>query len=122
MGDEPKFIKASPTYFVSDLQSAVNYYVDVLGFNLHFMDNSPPVAIVSRGGALFHLIPDGEPARAGRGHSYNIVENLETLLEQYRERGATFVSDIKVEHGMKDFVVSDIDGNHIGFVEQAGTS
>jgi len=105
----------APVFQVSNVESALKYYVEVLGFaeNFRFGD----YAGVSLGEACFHLSGHSVHDRPlGGGTAYIFCDEVDTYCAEIKARGAVLKNEPKdYDYGMRDFVVVDPDGNHIGF-------
>lgn len=121
MATEIRFQSIAPTYVVKDMERAVAYYRDVLGFDPLFLHGDPPTyAVLKRDDVHIHLFPEHmEHHQAGFSNCYVNVDNVEALHREYVSKGVPIVHELKVKsYGMKDFVIADLDGNHLGFGEE----
>jgi len=119
----------SPQFLVDDLDAAVSYYRDKLGFELQFVYEGF-YAAVSRDGLSIHL--KHAPRLAGdRAHrregehldAYVAVKDLRELHRELEGRGARIVKPIgERPWGFVDFYVEDADGYILCFSEPAATS
>ncbi len=109
-------------YHVEDVDRAVAFYTEYLGFEPKH--RAGPIAVVARG--ELHLLlsgpgssgsrpmPDGtrqEPGGWNRIVLY--VESLETIVAALRSGGARFRNEIESGPGGKQILVDDPDGNPI---------
>ncbi len=114
----PRFTSAMPNLPVSDLDEAIGFYVDVLGFALSFR-NGRGFAIVARDAvelglapAAFHGIP------AGHGRAYLKLVGIDALHADFAAKGVPMPHPLKVEeYEMKEFMIADPDGNLLNFGE-----
>ncbi len=120
---------AVPVLFVRDVTAAADHYVERLGFTVDFLHGAPAFyGSISRDEARLHLRFVHAPnfrELAAREESLIVaaieVRNVKQLFAQYSASGADIVQPL-VQHpwGGLDFIVRDIDGNCIAFVEQRG--
>jgi glyoxylase I family protein len=109
-------------YQILDMDRAIAFYTDHLGFKLE--QRAGPIAVVSRG-ALYLLLSgpessgsrplaDGrsqEPGGANRIVLY--VDDVDSVVDQLRTAGASFLNDLTVGPGGKQIQITDPDGNPI---------
>ena len=118
---------AAPQLLVDELQPAVAYYRDQLGFTVDFIYESF-YASVSRGGARIHLkcAPKAAGVRAHRRENEHLdahidVEGVDGLYSELETRGARVVQPLtEQEWACKDFTVEDLDGHILCFSELTG--
>ena len=101
--------------YVEDLDKAIAYYRDILGFkplggvdgvNFEFETSGPPLVVHRDGQASKN--PRG---RAGFVPSFRIRDGIHDLVEGYRQRGVVIVQGVfEVSHGWIAFI-SDLEGN-----------
>ena len=103
--------RINPSIDVRDLSASVQYYVEVLGFELNV--ETPALAIVESNGHQIHLRqggPDSAAARVWIG-----VEDIAALYEQYRARGVKFAQEPANYSWAYQMIVADLDGNLLVF-------
>src|SRR2546428_4887373 len=110
--------KVNVRYIVSDVDKAIPFYTDMLGFKLD-MHPAPPFAILSRGdlqlllnrpgaGGAGQAMPDGQLPAPGGWNRFQIeVADLEATVERLRARGCRFRNEIVVGIGGKQILVED---------------
>ena len=123
----PSTTAAVVRYQVQDVDRAVAFYTQHLGF--HLTQRSGPVAIVSRGD--LHLLfsgpassgsrpmPDGrrqEPGGWNRVVLY--VESMDAILAALTAAAARFRNEVEVGPGGKQILVEDPDGNPVELHEE----
>lgn len=115
----------APQFLVEDLDRAITYYRDKLGFKLDFMYESF-YASVSRDGFAIHL-RHGDNVRAGREHrkqeehldAYISVSGIQGLFSELEKRGARVIRPLEERPwACFDFYVEDPDGHILCFSEQ----
>jgi catechol 2,3-dioxygenase-like lactoylglutathione lyase family enzyme len=120
---------ATVRYFVDDVDAAIGFYVDLLGFEV-VMRPAPPFAMLRRddlrlllsapgggpgGGAA---MPDGRLPEPGGWNRFQIeVSDLDSEVERLREGGATFRNEIVEGVGGRQILVDDPAGNCVELFE-----
>ena len=123
--------QASVRYLVKDVDQAVTFYVDHLGFEVVF-DAAPDFVMVSRGplrlmlnvvggsGGASQPMPDGRVPEPGGWSRFQLtVEDLESEVERLRSNGASFRNDIVKGIGGDQILLEDPSGNAIELFEPA---
>lgn len=96
-------------YYVSDMERAIRFYQDVLGFRFLSRD---VVARFDVDGVLFELVPASEPSKAPNGALCLKVEDVEQALKQLRAQGVrTHPARSKKTGTLASF--KDPDGNEL---------
>ena len=105
---------ARPVLFVSDLQAALRFYIDKLGFKKkwHAADGKGTVCQVDRGGCEIILCEDS--ARQDKGRLF-VELNREGIDELRREILERSVPIQKAWWGYDVIRITDLDGNEILF-------
>lgn len=108
-----------PVLSVEDMETAVAYYRDVLGFRVGWTWEDPPtMAGVHRDRVEIHLARRGTSGPGGASCVSFQVRNVDAYLAECTGRGAKIVNDIgDREYGMRDFDLSDPGGNSLCFGE-----
>ncbi len=121
---------ASVRYIVADVDEAIPFYTEMLGFSVD-MHPAPGFAALSRGDLRLYLnqpgaggagqaMPDGSTPAPGGWNRFQIdVEDIEAMVGQLRERGCHFRSDIITGMGGKQILVNDPSGNAIELFQPA---
>ena len=116
--------KVSVRYIVNDVDAAISFYTDMLGFKLG-MHPAPGFASVSRGdlqlllnrpgaGGAGQAMPDRQlPSPGGWNRIQIEVDNLEATVEKLRAAGARFRNEIVIGNGGKQILVEDPSGNPV---------
>ena len=114
-----------PQFLVDDLDRAIAYYRDKLGFELDFVYESF-YASVTRDGFAIHLkcAPKSAADREHRQHNqhldaYVAVCGVRGLFSEFTTRGAQVLEPLSERPwGCVDFYVADPDGNILCFSER----
>jgi catechol 2,3-dioxygenase-like lactoylglutathione lyase family enzyme len=121
----------SVRYITDDVDAAVAFYVESLGFNVE-MRPGPGFAMLSRGdlrlllnrpgaGGAGQPVPDGRRPQPGGWNRIQIeVSNLEGVVASLREAGASFRNDIVTGRGGSQILLEDPSGNPIELFQPAG--
>jgi catechol 2,3-dioxygenase-like lactoylglutathione lyase family enzyme len=116
--------KVSVRYIVSDVDAAIPFYTDMLGFKLE-MHPAPGFASLSRGdlqlllnrpgaGGAGQAMPSGQQPVPGGWNRIQIeVENLEATVAKLKSAGGRFRNEIVTGNGGKQILVEDPSGNPI---------
>ncbi len=123
--------KVSVRYIVDDVDKAIGFYTESLGFTVQ-LHPAPPFAILSRGdlrlllsapgaGGGGQAMPDGTlPAPGGWNRIQIEVEDLAREVEKLRRMGAHFRNEIVIGNGGKQILLEDPAGNPIELFEPNG--
>ena len=119
-------------YIVDDVDAAIAFYRDLLGFEL-VMHPAPPFAMLSLGdlrlalsapsgqGGGGQILPDGSRPEPGGWNRFQIlVEDLAAEVERLRAAGARFRSDIVQGVAGDQILVDDPSGNPIELFQAHG--
>src|SRR5215207_2174761 len=116
--------KVSVRYIVNDVDAAIAFYTEKLGFQLD-MHPAPGFAAISLGdlrlllnrpgaGGAGQSMPDGQaPAPGGWNRIQIEVEDLAATVEKLKRNGAQFRSEIVVGNGGNQIILNDPSGNPI---------
>ena len=104
-----------PIFHVKDVEAAVRYYTDVLGFVEAFRYGT--YAGLRLGECELHVTDPGEPRQiAGAGTAYVICDDVDGYFGSVKGAGARLKSEPQDRiYGMRDFAVFDPDGNQLTF-------
>jgi catechol 2,3-dioxygenase-like lactoylglutathione lyase family enzyme len=110
----------SPFFIVADLQAALSFYRERLGFEVIFEgpEEDPFFGIVRRDGAMILLkdvglapLPNCEREPQARWDAYLDVPDPDALAAELAARGVTFSVPLKdTEDGLRGFELRDWDG------------
>ena len=113
---------ASPILLVSDLERAVEYYRDRLGFECNVYGDPPDFAVATRDEATIMLALCNDAARIvpnwrivdKTSNVYIHVDDADALYAEVQERGAAIDYTIyDTPWGFREFGVQDPDGHDI---------
>src|SRR5918995_3398368 len=117
----------SVRYIVDDVEEAIAFYTEHLGFGVEF--NPPGFAVLSRGdlrlllnepgaGGAGQLMPDGRKPEPGGWNRIQLeVDDLAGEVEALREAGAHFRNEIVGGRGRKQILLEAPSGNAIELFE-----
>lgn len=107
--------RMAPTVAVSDIERAVRFYTQALGFAKTFENGSPVgFAILEKDAAELHLtrVPGHRPGVQNVAHL--MVSDADALYARLQRHGARIVKSIRdADFGLRCFVFADPDGNRI---------
>ncbi len=116
----PMIESMSPFFIVGDVETAVAFYRDKLGFEVQFQqpDENPFFAIVGRGGAMLFLksgearpLPNPRRDPEMRWDAYCFTPDPDALAAEFTQRGAPFSTPLKdTSDGLRGFEITDPDG------------
>ncbi|MFI7658575.1 VOC family protein [Micromonospora parva] len=118
---------ASVRYIVDDVQAAIDFYTNHLGFTVH-TSAVPAFADVVRGPLRLLLsgpassgaraTPD-DAADAGRNRIHLTVDDLDAEIDRLRTEGVSFRSDVIAGPGGRQILLADPAGNLIELFQPA---
>jgi catechol 2,3-dioxygenase-like lactoylglutathione lyase family enzyme len=119
---------ATVRYMVNDVDEAVKFYTEMLGFALDQQFGA--IAMVSKDGLTLWLagpqssaarpMPDGRKPEAGGWNRFVIeVDDIQSMVDKMRASGMKFRNDIVTGPGGKQILVEDPSGNPIELFEAA---
>jgi uncharacterized glyoxalase superfamily protein PhnB len=116
----PKVSKLFPVFAVSNLDVAVAYYQEKLGFNLAWTWGQPATrAGVALDDVQIQLDAGGAGAPSGPSVVYCHMSDVDAYYHACVAKGAVFSLELgQRPWGMRDFRVIDPDGNRVGFGEE----
>lgn len=117
MSEPVRMESISPTLPVQDVEAALAFYEQHLGFRRGLVAGNPPVyATMSRDGLSLHLARNAE--HAGCGSCWVILRGVDQFYEELTGAGVTVSRAIEdSSYGLRDFVIRDPDGNTMGLGE-----
>jgi catechol 2,3-dioxygenase-like lactoylglutathione lyase family enzyme len=117
-------------YMVDDVEQAIAFYTNVLGFEL--LSNAAPAFADVKSGNLRLLLagptssagrpmPDGtKPGPGGWNRIHFIVDDIGSEVARLRDEGVRFRNDIVEGPGGKQILLQDPSGNIVELFEPAG--
>ena len=117
----------SVRYIVDDVEAAITFYTERLGFGLEF--NPPGFAVLSRenlrlllnepgSGGAGQPMPDGRKPEPGGWNRIQLeVDDLTSEVEALRDTGTHFRNEIVSGRGGKQILLEDPAGNPIELFE-----
>lgn len=120
---------SSVRYIVHDVNQAVAFYTESLGFRLQ-QQFGPAMAILERDGLTLWVagpgasasrpMPDGRKPEPGGWNRFVLqVDDLDTLVADLRGRGVRFRNDIVTGPGGKQILCEDPSGNVVELFQPA---
>jgi catechol 2,3-dioxygenase-like lactoylglutathione lyase family enzyme len=117
-------------YLVNDVDVALEFYINILGFEL-VEKWGPPFAMVKRGDLALWLSGPGssasrpfadgsKPVPGGWNRLVLETDDLASLVEKLKRSGAQLRSDIVSGPGGKQILVNDPSGNPVELFESSG--
>jgi catechol 2,3-dioxygenase-like lactoylglutathione lyase family enzyme len=110
----------APFFIVADLDAALAFYRDQLGFDVTFRgpEDDPFFGIVERDAAMIMLkvvgvppLPNCQREPGARWDAYLNVPDPDALAAEFVSRGVTFSAPLKDTHdGLRGFELHDADG------------
>ncbi len=122
--------QVSVRYIVSDVDKAIPFYTQMLGFHVD-MHPAPGFASLSKGdlrlllnrpgaGGAGQAMPDGQVPIPGGWNRIQIeVKDLADTVEKLKEAGCNFRNEIVVGNGGKQILVNDPSGNPVELFQPA---
>ena len=121
--------EVSVRYIVDDVDAAVAFYRDHLGFDVR-LQPGPGFAMLARGdlrlllntpgggGGAGQSMPDGSVPAPGGWNRFQIeTDDLDALVSSLREGGATFRNEIVEGRGGRQILLEDPAGNLVELFE-----
>ena len=109
--------KIFPVFAVSDLDAAIEFYQDKLGFSIAWTWGTPATrAGIALDDIEIQLDCTGAGAPPRPSVAYCHMTGIESYYAACKARGASFALELgERPWGMVDFRVIDLDGNQVGF-------
>jgi catechol 2,3-dioxygenase-like lactoylglutathione lyase family enzyme len=109
---KPKSI--SPVFHVRDVDAAVRFYTEALGFTQSFRFGN--YAGLKLGICEIHICTPGDYGVRRGGNAYIFCDEVDEYFRKIVSAGAKPTSEPRNHaYGMRDFVILDPDGNQLSF-------
>ena len=117
---KPRFEAVTPRIPVQDVEKALNFYLEQLGFDLGWKWGAPVThANVCRDSISLDLI-SVPVEKCGTAMAYIEISGVDAYYSELSARGVS-VGDLgDRDYGMRDFEVVDANGNRLAFGEPTG--
>jgi len=109
-----------PVFQVSDLDMALRFYTEILGFSEDFRFGR--YAGVKFGNIGLHVSEQNQDGKVeyrkplGSGIAYIFCDSVDEYFERVQNKGVlTKYPPQDTPYGMREFMVADLDGNHLAF-------
>lgn len=107
----------APVFQVADIDVALKHYTEVLGFTEDF--RVVDYAGVKLGKVAVHLAKHGKGEYAkpiGGSVAYIFCDEVDSYFADIKKRGAQVkYAPENALYGMREFMISDLDGHHLAF-------
>jgi len=118
---QTRFLRSTPVLKSADYARSRAFYVDTLGYHVVEEGGDPPrFGIFDRDTSVLFVNAWHGPPAAGEGGwcAYIHVDGLDALADAYKAAGAPITRPIELTvYGMREFEVTDPDGNILCFGE-----
>lgn len=106
-----QFLRANPILPVKSVIDTAKFFEEKLGFTIALLWENPSYGAVKRGNATIEF-GEGRKEHAGSSICIIIVNNADTIYEEWKSKDVEFVGDFADrDYGSKDFRVKDNNGN-----------
>jgi catechol 2,3-dioxygenase-like lactoylglutathione lyase family enzyme len=113
---KPRFDAVTPRVPVQNVEEALKFYRDQLGFDLGWKWGAPVThANVCRDSISLDLI--SSPERSGSAMAYIQMSGVDAYYSELKDRGVSLGDLGDRDYGMRDFEVIDPNGNRFAFGE-----
>lgn len=115
-----EFVPFAVEIIVSSLEDSLKFYKDVMGFELHRIDEPYNFAVFKFNNTIFMMRKDENIKKPdGRVIMLRfILPNLEEYFKQVQSKGAKITKPIeKMSYGLRRFYIEDPDGYQLKFAE-----
>ena len=113
------FGRVAPSIYIREVQPALVFYRDILGFSVVFTNGTPvSFAVLRRDDCALHLCV--RPEDAGSCHAHIMLTDLDSFYHKLTDAHVSVRQPPKTQSwGLRDIVVADPDGNTFEFAERA---
>lgn len=116
-----EFEDVAPAYVVRDVEDSLEWYRDVLGFELEQVNRDPhgedptSYAVLRRDEVRLHLVSESMvEAATGSSGSHVTVRGLDALMVELEAKGVAVVRGVQDQPwGARDAIIADPDGNRM---------
>jgi catechol 2,3-dioxygenase-like lactoylglutathione lyase family enzyme len=115
------FLQITPFMHVKDLESALRFFTDVLGFQVQFRSPDRSYAYIDREGCAFRILQSTEAKYGEREFAYYIdVRDVDALYAELKPKLDTLpkgdvMGPINQGYGQRELLVRVPDGNVLAF-------
>ena len=115
-----RFGRVAPGIPVRDVQRALGFYRDGLGFEVTFTNGGPVgFLVLERDQAEVHLTLEPQHSPSTHNLAHLIVSDARAVHDRLVAHGARIVKGLRDhDFGLRAFVVADPDGNRLDIAEQ----
>ena len=109
------FGRVAVTVSVTNIDSALAFYVDVLGFEKVFQNGDPVgFVILKKDAAEIHISKNPNHKATVQNVAHLLVEDAASLYAHLEAYDVPIIKGLRdAEYGLKTFVMADPDGNRI---------
>ena len=113
----PQFRSVMPGFTVVDMARAIDYYEGKLGFRVTFRTGAV-FTIVARDGIEISLALARPGYAPGKDGCYVKLTGIDALHAEFLAKGVAMTHPLRTEsYGMREFMITDPDGNTLNFGE-----
>lgn len=117
---QPQMMDIIPTYPVENMQRALDYYVNKIGFAL-VLQSGGTYASVGRDYVQIGLALSKGAAKGPKSSSYVNMNNIDVFYQGLVAKGVKMARELKTQPSkMREFAIVDPDGNTLTFGEYTG--
>ncbi|MHC4841201.1 MAG: VOC family protein [Planctomycetota bacterium] len=119
--NEQQFHGVAPAFACKDFPAMVKFYSSVMGFAERY--RSDVYCVLGRGETSIHLYPERDGFKGGQGSAYFFVTGVDAIYDSLQGAdGVNIVHSISnQEYGLRDFLMADLEGNHVGIAQDINT-
>ncbi len=117
---QPQLLDLIPTYPVENMQRALDFYTNKLGFSI-VLQSGGTYASVGRDFVQIGLALSKGAAKGPKSSSYVNMNSIDVFYQTLVARGVKMARELKTQPSkMREFAVVDPDGNTLTFGEYTG--
>jgi uncharacterized glyoxalase superfamily protein PhnB len=119
----PTFMQIAPVYPVDDVEASIEWYQEVLGFQVVYVNRDPEdddptnYAVIRRDQVTLHLVRRAEAQEGFTGRAdaqFSIRGDIDALFESLGSHGVNILQPLRdTPWGCRDFIIADPSGNKI---------